>query len=234
MAQHPIRLGRNHLSLILTNRLFQNTRPNICQSSKSSFSSPSYNPGIENILKKNSTKSWQRNAQLIKNTDIQNDYLHHMRDLHDPTLHLKTLEDEIKGTMGKALGKQAQKVMSAILSMQQERELYRRLISSSSSSSYPKQDLSQCIQRHNHFREKAKTARWELIVHRQAVGFIIDNHKIVCDKFPVPPPLSFPHELDPTYSSSQVTKDFSSPDQQETPDNYYGQLRWWQRIGRWK
>eukprot|EP00547_Thalassionema_nitzschioides_P015200 CAMPEP_0194249858 /NCGR_PEP_ID=MMETSP0158-20130606/21604_1 /TAXON_ID=33649 /ORGANISM="Thalassionema nitzschioides, Strain L26-B" /LENGTH=84 /DNA_ID=CAMNT_0038986495 /DNA_START=71 /DNA_END=321 /DNA_ORIENTATION=+ len=68
-----------------------------------------------------SSKSWERNAAIVKNTDINNQYLEHIRDTHDPALHVKTLEDEIRGSMGKALGKQGEKVLYFIQLMQRER-----------------------------------------------------------------------------------------------------------------
>ena len=41
----------------------------------------------------------------------------------------------------------------------------------------------------NERRKAAKHAKWELIVHRQAIGFRIKNHDTVNDLFPIPPPL---------------------------------------------
>jgi hypothetical protein len=52
-----------------------------------------------------------------------------MRDLHDPSLHVKTIEDELKGTIGKALGRQGEKVLMYARRMHAERERYEELSS---------------------------------------------------------------------------------------------------------
>ena len=67
-------------------------------------------------------KSWERSARAVKNTDKTNKYLEHIRQEHDPALHIKTLEDELRGTMGKALGKQGQKVLRNIEAMKRQAE----------------------------------------------------------------------------------------------------------------
>jgi hypothetical protein len=74
----------------------------------SSSSSNSYNTGFTRTTTKairigggGSTKTtvWERSAKSIKNTDFENsDYLDTLRTIHDPSLHIKTIEDEIKGT----------------------------------------------------------------------------------------------------------------------------------------
>lgn len=54
-----------------------------------------------------SQTTWQRAAVRVKNTEIEknNPYLELIRDTHDPSLHLKTIEEELQGSIGKALGK---------------------------------------------------------------------------------------------------------------------------------
>lgn len=63
-------------------------------------------------------------AKLVQNTTVENKYLEHIRDVHDPSQHLKTIEDELKGTIGKALGKQGQKILMYARLMDQEQKKY--------------------------------------------------------------------------------------------------------------
>eukprot|EP00542_Grammatophora_oceanica_P013228 CAMPEP_0194037692 /NCGR_PEP_ID=MMETSP0009_2-20130614/10020_1 /TAXON_ID=210454 /ORGANISM="Grammatophora oceanica, Strain CCMP 410" /LENGTH=211 /DNA_ID=CAMNT_0038679947 /DNA_START=148 /DNA_END=785 /DNA_ORIENTATION=- len=114
----------------------------------------------------------------------QNQYLEHIRETHDPQLHIKTLEDELKGTIGKALGKQGEKVLYHMKCMAAERGRYEELVCSKSDAS-SKSKLVDVAKRHNMYREEAIKARWELLVHRQAVGFIVNNHEFVHKKFPI-------------------------------------------------
>jgi hypothetical protein len=77
----------------------QGTNFSSCQwrwlSSSSSSSSSSYtarSPTAE-------TKTWERSASKVKDTDLSdnNPYLDAIRETHDPSQHLKTVEDELKG-----------------------------------------------------------------------------------------------------------------------------------------
>jgi len=161
---------------------------------------------------------WERQAVSIKNTDINSDYLDAMRAETDPALHLKTIEDELKGTIGKALGRQGDKILSAVRRMSQEYQVYH--------------DESSCIntrqqaaRRHNEFRKQALQARWELTVHRQAAGFIVNNHKYVTDQYPIAQALP---------ETKDEEAGMNKPEQPEKKKQFTDQLDWWQRIGRWR
>ena len=206
------------------------------------------------------TKSWESGAKMVKNTDTRNQYLEHIRDTHDPSQHLKTLEDELKGTMGKALGNQGQKLLQVIHRMNQERERYEEILASiyndtdavghSSASELRSAglplDLSEMVkvslvtivQNHNRLRKDAITARWELLVHRQAVGFITNNHKFVDDNFPIPQVLILPGKAEDWEDYEDEGKDAQTKCQQaakEAASTKFGdQLDWWERIGRWR
>ena len=142
------------------------------------------------------------------------------------------MEDELRGTMGKALGKQGEKVLAALKNVEEQRVKYDQLISTClkedldvnvvdkdatengesknesdsmsiiqkiSFQSLPESKKTQMISillSYNKYIQDAKQARWELTVHRQAVGFIVNNHKFVQDKFPIPPQLPTPFDLD--------------------------------------
>jgi hypothetical protein len=75
------------------------------------------------------TSSWKRTAKLVKKTTVQNQYLEHIREIHSPEMQHRTMEDEIKGTMGMgmALGKQAHKIEMYITLMEEQFEEYQSL-----------------------------------------------------------------------------------------------------------
>jgi hypothetical protein len=193
------------------------------------------------------TTSWERGAKLVQNTDTSNQYLEHIREVHDPSLHLKTIEEELLGTMGKALGKQGEKILVAVRKMNNEKERYDRIISDLDSNlertnftSLPQrtqQELVNIILNYNRLQKEAMHARWELIVHRQAIGFIVNNHKSVTEKFPIPELWDLPHGCDAgDFASSNVAGNKTSNASKNEPvkRNFGDQLDWWQNIGRWK
>jgi hypothetical protein len=161
-------------------------------------------------------KSWERSAKLVKSTDVNNQYLEHIRTEHDPSLHVKTIEDELRGTMGKALGRQGEKIMFALRRMEEQR---RRLDTLEGCNN----EIRECVILYNQFREEAKQARWELVVQRQAIGFLVNNQKVVHEKYPIGDALPLPQD-DGTLPEPKIKE------KQEFGD----QLDWWQRIGRWR
>ena len=135
--------------------------------------------------------------------------------------------------------------------MDQERRCYEELLSSSSSSPQDQHNgtdpiddkndtdididneiiiRNKCAIAHNDYRKDCLHARWELTVHRQAVGFIVGNHKYVKEKFPIGDALPVKEEKPDNSSSSSTTT--TSP--HETKNKFGDQLDWWERIGRWK
>lgn len=58
------------------------------------------NNKISSITRKKTV--WERQAKSIQNTDFENSkYLDTLRLTHDPSLHIKTIEDELKGKTNK-------------------------------------------------------------------------------------------------------------------------------------
>lgn len=203
------------------------------------------------------TASWERGAKLVKDTNTRNKYLEHIRDTHDPSLHLKTLEDELKGTMSKALGNQGGKVVQLLSRLDQERARYDEILSHSRDydpsgnikcqgsmdlsglSHSSKSLLFKTVQNHNRLRKQALDARWELLVHRQAVGFITNNHKFVHEKFPIPDMLELPGNDEDwkDIHNDAIIQDATSRknvNKEGVVRNFGDQLDWWERIGRWK
>jgi hypothetical protein len=154
------------------------------------------------------TKSWERSAKLVKNIDKSNAYLEHIRESHDPSMQLKTLEDELKQTMGKALGKQGEKINNALLLVAEEGRKIETILSSFSIEKLcindddvllmdeeTKKDVYLAVERYNHYIKDAEKARWELLVHRQAIGFITQNHRYLNEKFPIPDKIRLPNNF---------------------------------------
>jgi len=168
--------------------------------------------------------SWERSAKLVKNTDVTNPYLDQMRaEVVDPGLQLKTIEDELCGAIGKALGKQGEKVLIAIREMKKEHARYLECIQDRAL-----EEALESAQRHNEARQRAIKARWELLVHRQAVGFTVDNHSVVHQTFPITEalPVKMEEILEPMSNEKSAAK--------PTKKVWGDQLSWWQRVGRWK
>jgi nicotinamide mononucleotide adenylyltransferase len=123
-------------------------------------------------------KSWESGARMVKNTKIENQYLEVIRDTHDPSHHIKTIEDELKGTIGKALGKQGEKVNMFLRAMEKEKKAYLKLLGvEKRDSADPK--VVEVVTKFNAYRKDGIQARWELIVHRQAVGFTVREYVLL-------------------------------------------------------
>jgi len=168
--------------------------------------------------------SWERSAKIVKNTDVTNPYLDQMRaEVVDPGLQLKTIEDELCGAIGKALGKQGEKVLIAIRKMKKEHARYLECIQNRAL-----EEALESAQRHNEARQRAIKARWELLVHRQAVGFTVDNHSVVHQTFPITEalPVKMEEMIEPMSNEKSA--------EQPTKKVWGDQLSWWQRVGRWK
>mmetsp|Transcript_30676 Transcript_30676/g.47439 ORF Transcript_30676/g.47439 Transcript_30676/m.47439 type:complete len:238 (-) Transcript_30676:108-821(-) len=208
-------------SLGTTSRISKNAR-NACNRplSTSAASSP---VGVSSR-----TTSWERSASLVKNTDTKGDYVEHIRNIHDPSQHIKTLEEEIMGAMGQALGKQDVKVAAAIHAMEKELNLYTSLVNEDADGK-KLAITNESARRYNNLRENAKKLRWELLVHRQAIGFTVQNHKVVHDMYPIGDSLSVIEAGESTLLSGETVK--GTGDGKKV---FGDQLDWWENIGRWK
>lgn len=169
------------------------------------------------------TTVWERGAVAVKNTDVSNPYLETIRSSHDPAMHLKTVEDELKGTIGAALGKQGDKIRRATHQMELEWQRYQELCCAGNDT-----DMSASATRYKEHRKAALTARWELMVHRQAAGFVVNNHKYVTDMYPIPAALSIP------IASATACEARPRREEKLTKKKFTDQLDWWQRVGRWR
>jgi hypothetical protein len=211
------------------------------------------------------TASWERGARRVKDTTNADSslggighipYVERIRESHDPTLHLKTLEDELKSTIGQALRRQADKIMYEVANMERQYESYVEILQVARRSTSPEHDyspdsseiprirpspetrrrLDEVVERHNGHRSRALQARWELIVHRQAAGFLVNNHNVVTQTFPIKSALPEPcWEADSP--GNELAVNVAEPESRrfdESEARIPDQLDWWQRIGRWR
>lgn len=247
----------NNIAHPLNNNYYHHVGSTMTRAAFGSSSSSGTIPPI--TMPSRPTKSWESGARRVKDTTVQNQYLEHIRDMHDPSRHIKTIEDELKGTIGKALGKQGQKVMMYMRLMEEQRQRYEQLIMEEDRCRHHDVDddvvtrtttkngaakntttasIQECVKQHNNYRKDCIHARWELIVHRQAVGFIVGNHQYVTSTFPIGDALP---EWDDessdgtTTSSIRPDENITSTQAPPTKKKVFGdQLDWWQKIGRWK
>ena len=169
----------------------------------------------------------------MKNTDVTNPYLERVRaEVVDPALQLKTIEDELCGAIGQALGRQGEKVRAALRDMAVARDRHAAALDGRDAAG-----ARDAARRHNRARERAVKARWELLVHRQAAGFTVANHDVVHRTFPIAAALpdTAEHiaaqiELPPGGTQSEMPVTVEEPVNRAWGD----QLSWWQSVGRWK
>lgn len=168
-------------------------------------------------------ESWERSARAVKDTKKTNKYLESIRQEHDPALHIKTLEEELRGTMGKALGKQGQKVLRFMDGMKRQRVKYEEL----QAKDVCVEEIRECVKVYNQFRKDALHARWELMVQRQAVGLLVNNQKYVNEMYPIDNALPLPDD-----DKGSLPKEHKEIDSKDA--KFGNQLDWWQRVGRWR
>ena len=168
----------------------------------------------------------------MKDADVTNPYLERVRsELVDPALQIKTIEDELCAAIGKALGRQGEKVQFAIREMTDAHARYRERIHAKDY-----EEALKSAHHHNEARKRSIKARWELLVHRQAVGFTVDNYTVVHTTFPIGGALPLTMEE----LRANISKNFGELKNDDTvvekpPNKAWGdQLSWWQRVGRWK
>ncbi len=168
----------------------------------------------------------------MKDTDVTNPYLDRVRsEVVDPGLQIKTIEDELCAAIGKALGRQGEKVQSAIREMKEARGQYLECLHAQAY-----EGALESVHRHNNARTRAIKARWELLVHRQAVGFTVDNHTVVHTTFPIGEALpENMNEIRTTISKDIGNSKNDDKFSEQSPKKAWGdQLSGWQRVGRWK
>jgi hypothetical protein len=104
--------------------------------------------------------------------------------------------------------------------------------------------LEEIAAKYNELREHALKSRWELTVHRQAAGFIVNNYQDVDKYHPIGAKLTVDKSAvrvdgggdGASASASSFGTDGSAAEAAKKPaEKKFGdQLDWWQEIGRWR
>lgn len=139
------------------------------------------------------TTSWNRIATNIKGEAIVSDkvskHIESLKSSYDPSDHITKLEEELCEEMAAALGRSGSKCdhyYNALMKMEKYCE------DTLQSSNFTTNEKMQVINNFNELLVKARNAREELIIHRQAIGFVWRNQKIVEDQYPMPARKSMP------------------------------------------
>ena len=158
------------------------------------------------------------------------------------------------GSIGSALGKQSGKIMNFTALMEKELEKYhdlmqqqyeQQIVNHSDGTFDADTDtaaLEEIAAKYNELREHALKSRWELTVHRQAAGFIVNNYQDVDKYHPIGAKLTVDKSAvrvngggDGTTSSAGTDSSTVKGAAQKPEEKKFGdQLDWWQEIGRWR
>ncbi|MEL6344223.1 MAG: hypothetical protein AAFV53_13975 [Myxococcota bacterium] len=120
---------------------------------------------------------WKSLVIQLKDREKESPYLNRLRARLDVTMGHGSLEQEILSEMAAALGRAGEKVDYNLLRL----ELADEAIAKASSPV----ERRRKIQAYNKIREDALRARWELKVHREALGFV--RNRQLEELYPVPP-----------------------------------------------
>ncbi|HZR80311.1 MAG TPA: hypothetical protein VFD92_04365 [Candidatus Binatia bacterium] len=122
-------------------------------------------------------RSWQKLVRELRDEGYDSPYLERLRRRLDVYEAQEQLEKEVVREMAAALGRTEEKLLVALLRL----ELAGREVDAARDD----RDRRRCIARFNAAREEALSARYELLVHREAIGF--RRNQILETMYPVPP-----------------------------------------------
>lgn len=120
---------------------------------------------------------WTSLVRTLTDTGHESPYLDRLRArVTDPGRAHDELENEIRAEIAAALGRAEDKVNAALLRL----EVAGIALDAASSGERPRR-----TREFNALRDEALRARWELLVHREAVGF--RRNGVLEELYPVPP-----------------------------------------------
>ena len=99
---------------------------------------------------------------------------------------------ELQEEMAVALGKTGDKCVYYFKLLDRAHEEYLIKTDGDEKHCYSLEERIVAVQTFNVIRQEADAARRNLIIHRQAIGFYWNNHKIIENQFPLPPKLKEP------------------------------------------
>ncbi|GAB4248874.1 hypothetical protein [Deferrisoma sp.] len=124
--------------------------------------------------------AWKRLVDQLTDEGYESPYLDRLRRRLGVYQAQRELEKEILQEMAAALGRAEEKVLVALL----ELELLGRQVDRLEAEGA--EDLAEAVLRFNAKRREARQRLWELVIHREALGF--RNHRILDEFYPIPPP----------------------------------------------
>eukprot|EP00512_Aurantiochytrium_limacinum_P001991 CAMPEP_0171484658 /NCGR_PEP_ID=MMETSP0958-20121227/122_1 /TAXON_ID=87120 /ORGANISM="Aurantiochytrium limacinum, Strain ATCCMYA-1381" /LENGTH=191 /DNA_ID=CAMNT_0012017381 /DNA_START=166 /DNA_END=741 /DNA_ORIENTATION=+ len=143
------------------------------------------------------SNTWGRVTLTLHQNDMsstEENYLRERASSVDPAESVLSLQQEVQEEIAAALGRTGSKLTTAMKEMHIARELFEAQEDSflaarskgQTISFDAKRDLLIAARKFNDKLQIAEDARTALIVHRQAVGFVYQNHKIVKRAYPLP------------------------------------------------
>ena len=117
----------------------------------------------------------KRLAMQLKDENVESEYLDRLRGEPIVTANslIEGLELELKGEIAMALKRSEDKVLWALLKCDLIRKTTKKI---------QQDDIDAYI----YWRQEAETARRNLIIHRQACGFRLNNYSTIVDMYPLP------------------------------------------------
>ena len=124
---------------------------------------------------------WKELVESLKRSGFQSPYLDRLSARMNPKqlgVIPRGIEAEILEEMAAALCRAEDKVNAALLELDVLEQGVRRAADAG--------ERERAVEAFNRKRDDALNARWELLVHREAVGFY--RNEILAELYPVPPP----------------------------------------------
>jgi hypothetical protein len=119
--------------------------------------------------------TWRTLVRELTDAGYESVYLDRLRSRVDVAQAQASLEKEIIGEMAAALGRAEDKVNSALLRL----EVATRALDAASPS-----ERARCAAAYEACHRDATIARWEFVIHREALG--LWRHEIVEELYPIP------------------------------------------------
>jgi hypothetical protein len=120
--------------------------------------------------------TWRSLVRELTDAGFESDYLDRLRGRLDVAQAQASLEKEIIAEMASALGRAEDKLNVALLRL----EIAARELAAAAPS-----DHDRCLAAYDARHDEATTARWEFVIHREALG--IWRNEIIEQLYPIPP-----------------------------------------------
>jgi hypothetical protein len=130
--------------------------------------------------------AWTRLANKLKNQEVPPHLADSVKNkVASVEDHVSHLEEELREEMAKALGKTGRTCVYLF-------SLLKAADAECDSADLTLEQRKEAIETYNEIRRSAEQARYELVIHRQAIGLTWRNQAIVEAEFPLLPPRRLP------------------------------------------